>query len=68
MPAVEGHGIIAGGSVRAVLELAGYKDVTAKCYGSTNSTNVVKATVEGLLRMRTREEVAILRGKKPEEI
>ena len=62
IPSKEGNGIIAGGSVRAVLELAGYKDVTAKCYGSTNSTNVVKATMEGLLRMRTREEIASLKS------
>ena len=68
MPAVEGHGVIAGGSVRAVLELAGYKDVTAKCYGSTNSTNVVKATMQGLLQLRTREEIATLRGKAPDAI
>ena len=68
MPAVEGHGVIAGGNVRAVLELAGYKDVTAKCYGSTNSTNVVKATMQGLIQMRTREEIAALRGKTPEAI
>jgi len=62
LPSKEGNGIIAGGPVRAVLELAGYKDVTAKCYGSTNPTNVVKATLDGLLQMRTREEIANLRG------
>jgi len=64
MPAREGHGIIAGGPVKAVLELAGYRDVTAKCYGSTNSTNVVKAVVNGLVQLRTREQVLDLRGKK----
>ena len=64
MPAREGHGIIAGGPVRAVLELAGYRDVTAKCYGSTNSTNVVKAVLHGLCLLRTREQVRALRGAK----
>jgi len=68
IPTKEGNGIIAGGSVRAVLDLAGYKDVTAKCYGSTNQTNVVKATVEALLQLRTREDIAALRGKKPTEV
>jgi len=68
IPTKEGNGIIAGGSVRAVLDLAGYKDVTAKCYGSTNSTNVVKATMDALVQLRTREEIANLRGKNPEEI
>ena len=63
MPAKEGNGLVAGVSVRAVLELAGYRDVTAKCYGSTNSTNVVKATLDGLLQLRTAEEIAHLRGK-----
>jgi len=63
MPAKEGHGIIAGGSARAVLELAGYKDVTAKCYGSTNKTNVVKATMEAVMQLRTRDEIMALRGK-----
>jgi small subunit ribosomal protein S5 len=68
LPAKEGSGIIAGGSVKAVLELAGYKDVTAKCYGSTNAMNVVKATMSAITGMRTRAEVAKLRGKSPEEI
>jgi len=63
MPAKEGHGIIAGGPVRAVLELAGYKNVTGKCYGSTNPTNVVKAVVEGLKNLRTREQVKMMLGK-----
>ena len=63
IPTKEGNGIIAGGSVRAVLDLAGYKDVTAKCYGSTNQTNVVKATVEALLQLRTQEEIMALRRK-----
>ena len=64
IPTKEGNGIIAGASVRAVLDLAGYKDVTAKCYGSTNSTNVVRATMEALLSLRARNEIAGLRGKK----
>ena len=64
LPTKEGNGIIAGGPVRAVLELAGYKDVTAKCYGSTNPTNVVKAVIDGLVQMRTSEEILALRGKK----
>jgi small subunit ribosomal protein S5 len=68
IPTKEGNGIIAGGSVRAVLELAGYKDVTAKCYGNTNATNVVKATMEGLLQLRTREDIAAMRGKTAEEV
>jgi small subunit ribosomal protein S5 len=61
MPAKEGHGIIAGGPVKAVLELAGYKDITAKCYGSTNSTNVVKAVIDGLSKLRTYEQVQLSR-------
>jgi len=63
IPTKEGSGIIAGGSVRSVLELAGYKDVTAKCFGSTTATNVVKATMDALMGLRTREEVSALRGK-----
>jgi small subunit ribosomal protein S5 len=62
IPAKEGHGIIAGGPVRAVLELAGYHDVSAKCHGSTNSTNVVKAVVNGLSQLRTREQIMTARG------
>lgn len=68
LPAKGGSGIIAGGAVKAVLELAGYEDVTAKCYGSTNAMNVVKATMAAITKMRTREEVARLRGKTVEEI
>ncbi len=67
-PAVEGTGVIAGGAVRPVLELAGVKNVTAKTLGSRNSRNVVYATVKALKAMRTPEEVAALRGKKVEEI
>lgn len=67
-PASEGTGIIAGGAMRAALEVAGVHDVLAKCYGSTNPVNVVRATVEGLRSMRSPEEVAAKRGKSVEEI
>ena len=56
-PASEGTGIIAGGAMRAVLELVGIKNVLAKCYGSTNPINVVRATVEGLAKMESPENV-----------
>ncbi len=68
MPAAEGTGVIAGGPVRAVLELAGVKDVRAKSLGSNNRRNVVNATLEGLKGMKTVEDVAKLRGKSVEEI
>jgi len=68
LPSKQGTGIIAGGSVRPVVELCGIKDITAKVYGSRNSTNIVKATINGLLQLRTKEEVAALRGKSVEEI
>lgn len=67
-PAVEGTGVIAGGAVRPVLELAGVKNVTAKTLGSRNSRNVVYATLKALKAMRTPEEVAKLRGKTVEQI
>ena len=67
-PAVEGTGVIAGGAVRPVLELAGVKNVTAKTLGSRNSRNVVYATLKALKAMRTPEEVAALRGKTVNEI
>ncbi len=68
MPAVEGTGIIAGGPVRAVLELAGLKDVRAKSLGSNNSRNMVNATMAGLKDLKRADEVARLRGKSVEEI
>ncbi len=67
-PASEGTGVIAGGAMRAVLELAGVHNVLAKCYGSTNPVNVVRATVEGLKAVRSPDEVAAKRGKTVEEI
>jgi small subunit ribosomal protein S5 len=67
-PASEGTGVIAGGAMRSVLELAGVHNVLAKCYGSTNPVNVVRATVEGLKAVRSPEEVAAKRGKTVAEI
>ena len=62
LPATEGTGIIAGAAVRAVVECAGVKDLLTKVHGSTNPLNVVKATMNGLKQLRTREEVSMLRG------
>jgi len=67
-PAREGSGIIAGGAARAVLELAGVKDVVSKSLGSQTQVNVAKATLEGLMSQRTPEHVAALRGKSVEEL
>jgi small subunit ribosomal protein S5 len=67
-PASEGTGVIAGGAMRAVLEIAGVQNVLAKCYGSTNPMNVVRATFKGLKDMRSPEEVAAKRGKTVAEI
>ncbi|MBT8145595.1 MAG: 30S ribosomal protein S5 [Gammaproteobacteria bacterium] len=67
-PASEGTGVIAGGAMRAILELAGVQNVLAKCYGSTNPVNVVRATFNGLKEMRAPEDVAAKRGKTVEEV
>lgn len=68
MPAAQGTGVIAGSSARTVLEAAGLKDVKAKSVGSKNIGNIAYATLEGLKGLMTVEQVAKLRGKKPEEI
>lgn len=68
MPAVPGTGVIAGSSVRTVLELAGIKDVRAKSIGSKNVGNMANAAIEGLRGLKTLENVAKLRGKTKEEI
>ena len=67
-PAALGTGIIAGGSVRPVLELAGYQNIRTKIIGTNNPRNVVRATIEGLKSMQTVESVAAKRGKKAEDI
>ena len=67
-PAAEGTGIIAGGSVRPVLELAGYRNIRTKILGTNNPRNVVYATIEGLKAMQTVESVAKKRGKRVDEI
>ncbi len=67
-PAAQGTGVIAGGPVRAVLELAGIKDIRTKCLRSNNKRNVVSATVQGLAELKQAEEVAKLRGKTVDQI
>lgn len=67
-PASDGTGVIAGGAMRAVLEVAGVHNVLAKCYGSTNPVNVVRATYNGLKMMRSPEDVAAKRGLTVEQI
>ena len=67
-PAAPGTGVIAGGSVRAVVEMAGIRDIRTKCLRSNNPQNVVKATMQGLMSLRDAAAVARIRGKSVEEI
>ena len=67
-PASEGTGIIAGGAMRAVLEVAGVQNVLSKCYGSTNPINVVRATINALVEMNSPDKVAAKRGLSVDEI
>ena len=67
-PASEGPGVIAGGAVRAVMNAAGVRDVLTKCLGSTNPHNVIRATFDGLVNLKSRESVARLRGRTVEEL
>lgn len=67
-PAIDGTGVIAGGPVRAVVELAGIQNILSKSLGSNTPLNIVRATINGLRELRTVEDVALIRGKNPEEI
>jgi small subunit ribosomal protein S5 len=67
-PASEGTGVIAGGAMRAVFEVAGVQNVLAKCIGSNNPINVVRATLKGLLSISNPAEIAAKRGKKVEDL
>jgi len=68
MPASPGTGVIAGGAVRAVVELAGIQDILSKVIGSTNPNNVVMAAIKGLSSLRTAEEAAGIKGKEPKDL
>ncbi len=68
LPAKTGTGVIAGGAARSVIELAGITDIVTKIHGSTNKINCVQATLNGLLSVKTKEEIAARRGKNPDEI
>ena len=68
MPASEGTGVIAGGPVRAVMEAAGVKDVRTKSHGTSNPINCVKAAIQGLIDLKSPEEIAAARGKTVEEL
>ena len=68
LPAPEGTGVIAGGAARAVLELAGVKNIRTKSFGTNNPINMVKATLEALKQLRSAEQVAKMRGKTVEEL
>jgi len=67
-PAAAGTGVIAGGSVRAVVEVAGIRDLLSKTMGSTNPVNVVRATIEALASLRSADEIALRRGKTAEQL